>query len=527
MMHFHLTFINVLESLRSNSYFTLISCPDHFSSYTRHPRHSNTCPTTIDSDIANGYNCHPSVSHSWGQYSPYFAVPNRVDGNQINQTSLEDCKITMVNVLARHGARDPTFGKSVLYQALIEKLQDIITTHGIKLRGKYIFLNDYEYTLGSDQLTAFGKEELFNLGWKIFNQYGSKNHTMEPFLRTTSQERVEMSARYWAAGYEAASRCKDVALEDLAMNDCRPDGKDHTDPEFAPHVIIDEDNPSNNTLSHGLCTAFEFGNASSVGSEAAAPFLLSFTEPIARRMNKEMQLDTTDFELGALEVLYLMDLCPFETVATFNASHAASYILPQHSKFCHLFTEVEWEQYGYYQSLTKFYGYGPGNSLGPTQGVGYVNELIARLTQTPVKDHTNTNSTLDGNNATFPLDRVLYADFSHDNDMLSIFSALRLFDTTAYLDKYKVMTPEETGGFSAAWAVPFSARLVVEKMQCPDSWNGQEKEQVVRVVMNDRVVPLWWCGGDQLGMCTVSKFVEGLKWARKGGDWERCWEKDA
>ena len=327
-------------------------------------------------------------------------------------------------------------------------------------------------------------------------------------------------------GYDAASRCQGYVGEQLFDYGCRPDSKDVNDFDFAPDVIIAEDNPSNNTLSHGLCTAFEFGNASHLGIEAASPFLVSFTEPIAARLNKEMQLDNTDFELGALEVLYLMDLCPFETVANFNASHSASYILPQLSKFCHLFTEVEWEQYGYYQSLTKFYGYGPGNPLGATQGVGYVNELIARLTQTPVNDHTNTNSTLNSDPKTFPLDRRLYVDFSHDNDMLSIFSALRFFDSTTSLDRSKVMTPEETAGFSAAWAVPFSARLVVEKMQCRDKWEGQEKEDVVRVLMNDRVVPLWWCGGDQLGMCTVSEFVKALEWARKGGDWDKCWEED-
>lgn len=436
----------------------------------------------------------------------------------------------MVNILARHGARDPTLGKSILYAALINKLKDTIKSNGIKLRGKYMFLNDYEYTLGSDQLTAFGKEELFNLGWKIFNtypNYGTGNATLKPFIRTTSQERVEMSARYWASGYDAASRCQNHTGRQLADYGCRPDSKDVNDYDFAPDVIIAEDNPSNNTLSHGLCTAFEFGNASHVGAEAASPFLFSFTEPIAARLNKEMELEGTDSELGALEVLYLMDLCPFETVANFNGSHAASYILPQLSKFCHLFTEVEWEQYGYYQSLTKFYGYGPGNPLGPTQGVGYVNELLARLTQTPVKDHTNTNTTLDSNPHTFPLDRLLYVDFSHDNDMMSIFAALRLFDSTTSLDTKKVMTPEETAGFSAAWAVPFSARLVVEKLQCPDRWDGQEKEEVVRVLMNDRVVPMWWCGGDQLGMCTVRKFVKSLEWARRGGDWEKCWDEDA
>ena len=50
-----------------------------------------------------------------------------------------------------------------------------------------------------------------------------------------------------------------------------------------------------------------------------------------------------------------------------------------------------------------------GDPLGPVQGVGYVNELLARLTGTPVADHTTHNATLP-----FPLDRALYADFTHE-----------------------------------------------------------------------------------------------------------------
>jgi hypothetical protein len=66
------------------------------------------------------------------------------------------------------------------------------------------------------------------------------------------------------------------------------------------------------------------------------------------------------------------------------------------------------------QTLNKYYGYSHGNPLGPTQGVGFTNELIARLTSQPVNDHTTTNTTLDTSNTTFPLNRKLYADFSHD-----------------------------------------------------------------------------------------------------------------
>ena len=206
----------------------------------------------------------------------------------------------------------------------------------------------------------------------------------------------------------------------------------------------------------------------------------------------------------------MMDLCPFETVADPLANPSA---------FCALFTSSEWRQYDYYQTLGKHYGYGPGNALGPTQGVGFVNELIARMTDMPVKDHTSVNRTLDINSTTFPLGRSLYADFGHDNDMTAVFAALGLYNSTPPLSTTGLMTVEEMKGYSAARTVPFAARTVFEKMRC----HGVE-EEMVRVIVNGRVVPLETCEGDALGRCTLSRFVESLSFARDGGHWDRCFE---
>jgi len=73
--------------------------------------------------------------------------------------------------------------------------------------------------------------------------------------------------------------------------------------------------------------------------------------------------------------------------------------------------------------------------------VGFTNELIARLTNQPVDDHTTTNSTLDSSNTTFPIGRKLYADFTHDNDMTAIFAAIGLFNSTAPLPNNTIVEP--------------------------------------------------------------------------------------
>ena len=204
-----------------------------------------------------------------------------------------------------------------------------------------------------------------------------------------------------------------------------------------------------------------------------------------------------------------MDLCPFNTVASPTT---------QISPFCDLFSAFEWRQYDYYQALGKYYGYGAGNALGPTQGVGFSNELIARLTNTPVNDHTSVNHTLDDNPATFPLGPAhpLFADFSHDNDLSSIFAALNLY-TTPPLSNITLEEARDADGYSASWTVPFAARAYFEKMRC----RGTPGE-LVRVIVNGRVVPLHGCGADSKGRCQLDAFVKSLGFVTGGGKWGDC-----
>ena len=57
---------------------------------------------------------------------------------------------------------------------------------------------------------------------------------------------------------------------------------------------------------------------------------------------------------------------------------------------------------------------------------------------------------------------------------------------------------------------------MVEEMEC------EGKGEMVRVIMNGRVLPLEMCGGDEEGKCTLGAFVDALGFARNGGRWEQC-----
>lgn len=432
--------------------------------------------------VGAGYQCQPDISHYWGQYSPYFSVPS-----DISAGIPHGCEITFAQILSRHGARDPTASKTKSYNDTIKQIQANVDA----FTGPYAFLETYEYTLGADQLTTFGQQELVNSGTKFYARYEALAKSNEPFVRSSSESRVVESAMNWTQGFHVAKQADKSTAADIGY----------------PYSIVlqYEGDGLNNTLNHALCTEFENGTYSDVGDDAQDAWAKQFIPPIRARLNA----DLPGANLSTDQTIYMMDLCPFNTVASTNGSI---------SPFCGLFTAAEWDSYNYYETLGKYYGYSYGNPLGPTQGVGFVNELIARLTNTSVKDHTSTNHTLDDSAATFPLGRKLYADFSHDNDMTAIFSALGLYnDTVLFPTNSTIVEAQAAQGYSASWTVPFAARAYVEKMQC----QGQT-EELVRVIVNDRVQPLDQCDGDDLGRCTLTRFVDSLGFAQTGGRWNEC-----
>lgn len=139
--------------------------------------------------------------------------------------------------------------------------------------------------------------------------------------------------------------------------------------------------------------------------------------------------------------------------------------------------------------------------------------------RTPVnRDATSVNHTLDASNTTFPLGLSVYADFSHDDPMASIFSALGLFNSTSQLSNTTFETVAQTNEFAAAYTVPFAARAYFEKQVCKA--NGSE--ELVRVVLNDRVVPLLNCGADAHGRCTLTNWVNSLTFVAENGYWSQC-----
>jgi len=97
------------------------------------------------------------------------------------------------------------------------------------------------------------------------------------------------------------------------------------------------------------------------------------------------------------------------------------------SDFCTLFTEAEWAGFENTLDMEYYYDYSYGNPTGRAQGIGYLQELIARLENKYIKtSDSSVNSTLDDNAKDFPLNEKFYADFSHDDIIVSVLTAASL-----------------------------------------------------------------------------------------------------
>lgn len=445
----------------------------------------------------NGYHCFTDISRQWGMYSPYFRV-----ASEIPDVVPAGCRVTFVNLLQRHGSRYPDAGKGANYQDVLAEIK--AASGGANFSGAYAFLANYTYTLGTEDLTRFGQQQSYNSGLQFFSRYKDLARKHTPFVRASGAGRVYVTALNWTAGFHDAKAA--AGVHSAAAN------------PFPLGVLpVSEAEGQNNTLDPSTCPLYLNGWPAETSDDAQDAWRDTYIKPIRTRINDQLGTD-----LSKSDIMRLMDMCPMVTVASPNGA--------QLSPFCGLFTTEEWGYYDYYKTVGKFYGDAWGNYLGAAQGIGYVNELVARLTNAPaVRDHTTTNTTLDADSTTFPVDEAhypIFADFSHDDPMTSIFAALGLYNATGMLSNSTAMPADGPGnGYSAAWATPFAARAYIEKQQCTSPCRAsRDPIEYVRILVNGRVIPLQNCGADKYGRCKLDAFIDSLSWARSGGNWDACYE---
>ncbi len=327
------------------------------------------------------------IVKSWGNTSPYFPSPLFPEA-QVHRQLDPSCSIEQVHILHRHGSRFPTSysteGAPFFGQTVANATRDAANGGAaFNNSGPLAFLSNWTYKLGAEILTPLGAQELFDSGVFHYFQYGrlynATTQPHKPVIRTTSEERMLDSAKYWTAGFFGLDAPNLVDLE----------------------VIIEADGFNNTLASYDTCTG---ANDYSIGDEYLTPVWEKiYLNKTVKRLQQYTSLNLTT------ELVYgMQSLCAYETVAF------------GYSPFCELFTEEEWKGFEYFLDLQFSGDYGFQSPSGRAQGIGYAQDLLARLSNTtiPASNITTQNSSL-LTSQYFPLDQPFYVDFTHDDIILS------------------------------------------------------------------------------------------------------------
>jgi hypothetical protein len=129
---------------------------------------------------------------------PYFSSPLFADYQAGSAVLPDQCTVSQVHLLHRHGARYPTsyategapaFGATL---ANVSKVTN--PTSNFSALGPLAFLNTWQYELGAEVLVPVGNQELFDLGVAAYYRYGqlynATTQAHKPVVRTTSEERM-------------------------------------------------------------------------------------------------------------------------------------------------------------------------------------------------------------------------------------------------------------------------------------------------------------------------------------------------
>ncbi|KAJ6496230.1 acid phosphatase [Mycena sanguinolenta] len=427
------------------------------------------------------------VIHSWGNLSPFQS------GNLgLTKSSAKipaGCSLQQVHLLHRHGARYPTSGSAPAQFAAA--LHAAAAAGNLSASGPLAFLNTWTYKLGAEILTPFGRAQLFELGVGFRVKYGDllKGFTDLPVWRTTSEERMVDSALHFAAGF-------------FGVQEYQTDY----------HQLIEiEAQGFNSTLApYDQCP-----NANNIIAATATNFTTQWGSIYLAKAQKRLAPHLKGLELTPALLVAMQQMCSYETVAL------------GYSAFCDLFTEEEWKGYEYGIDLSFWYNNGPGNPAVAAQGIGWVQELVSRLTQTPMTEFASTvNGTVVSNNVTFPLSQPIFVDATHDTVISAIVVAMN-FTSLAKTGPLPGTHIPPNRSYIVNQISPFGSNLVGQVLSCPVSSSKSKSHSAattnattstapthIRWILNDAVVPLTGiagCGKSEDGLCAFDTFVKGMQ----------------
>ncbi|KAF8212585.1 phosphoglycerate mutase-like protein, partial [Mycena galopus ATCC 62051] len=418
------------------------------------------------------------VLHNFGNLAPWRSVDSSWLGLPNASPQIPaNCQLEQVHLVQRHGARYPTTGAPPSQFAAA--LHGLAGTTGVNVSGPLGFLATWEYQLGAEILTPFGRSQLFDLGVGFRVKYGEllKGFTEVPVWRTTSQGRMVDSALHFAAGFFGVQSYQQ-----------------------SYHQLIEIEAPGFNSTLAPYDACPNGNNAiAAFGTTQALKWAAVYLADAETRLQPFIQ----GLPLSPSILVAMQQLCAYETVAL------------GYSSFCDLFTQEEWIGYSYLNDLAFWYSFGPGNPATSAQGIGYVQELVSRLTQTRITDFdTTVNGSIVSSDVLFPFGQPIYVDATHDTVISSIVTAMNITALAAEGPLPLDRIPQDHV-YIINNIAPFASNLVGQVLSCPTPARTANASYI-RWILNDAVLPLTGiagCGTDANGdgLCPLPAFVAGMQ----------------
>ncbi|WVN90098.1 uncharacterized protein L203_105333 [Cryptococcus depauperatus CBS 7841] len=401
-----------------------------------------------------------SIIQHWGHLSPYRTVESH-GLSESKSLVPETCELDRLIWLQRHGARYPTSypGGPGAFASRLK------FATGWTASGDLSFLNEWNYQLGAEILVPFGRSQLYDLGVSARIKYGfllDRFKSKLPVFRTESQDRMLKSAQNFAAGFFG------IPAED----------------QYNLEVIIEAPGFNNSLAPYTTCL-----HTDNIYEAKLAEWDTMFLQKAKKRLQKDMD----GYELSLIDIVQMMEMCAYETVAL------------GYSAFCELFNQREWKGFQYRNDLYWWYSGSFGYAPAKAMGIGWVQELISRLTETRlVEFNSNINSSFH-DDVHFPLGDPLYVDFTHDTLFAHLLPAMNL---TTFAETGELPTDHipDNRSFISSRIIPFATNLQVQVLSCSSDRN-------IRIVLNDAVVPLTGISGcpkSKDGLCPLDAFVSAM-----------------
>ncbi|KAJ6616700.1 histidine phosphatase superfamily [Mycena sp. CBHHK59/15] len=265
--------------------------------------------------------------------------------------------------------------------------------------------------------------------------------------------------------------------------------------EYHQLIEIDDEEDdlpvANSTLAPWNCPTSDT-DVGAFGSKQAFKWANIYLAPAQKRLAPFI----SGFNLTISALFDMQSLCSYETVAL------------GFSVFCGLFGKASPTSS---VNLEFWYGFGPGTPYASAMGIGWVQELVSRLTETRItKFDTSVNGTVVSSNVTFPFRQPIYIDATHDTVVSAIVTALNFTSLAANGPLPTDSIPVQQTYFASKIS-PFAANLVGQVLSCSAT---QDEPTHIRWVLNDAVVPLTGIKGfkeSNDGLCELPDFISGMK----------------